>query len=54
MEQGAEFSCEERGILRDAQGSRGLSKAGGPGGVSSVRIVLGRYSAWYEHEVWYH
>ena len=22
--------------------------------VSTVRMVLGRYSTWYEHEVWYH
>ena len=38
MERGAEFSCEERWILRDAHGSSSLSRAGGPGGVSSVRI----------------
>ena len=31
MERGSEFPCEEWGILRDAQGSRRLSRAGGPG-----------------------
>ena len=38
MERGAEFSCEEWGILRDAQGSRSLVQEQEVLGISFVRI----------------
>ena len=38
MERGAEFSCEEWGILRDAQGSRNLVQEQEVLGISFVRI----------------